>query len=595
MEQDDELSLDPSESTHHKNAPASGQLFHMYALQRPSSRDRTPLVHRQYRDLKRRVPEGCARLPSYPSRHRCRDKSMHNACNIFSVALHTIITLTNQRISIARASKGPAALDPNTSRMPPRALNIYAVLSLKKGCSKVEVRKAYRKLSLKYHPDRFSSGTHAEKEAAKNRFQEINEAYHTLIDDDKRRVYDHGTHSSHSGREWGAASNNQPSYCQNTPPTPAPTAAGETADLFGSVFGNAGEQGERPAEGDFRTSFFDHTADKATEGFARWGNLRPNPKNTRQSPRPGGGNGAASACQRLMDEAKRCFSRFKKTNRGSKADGAGGYRPRSRTIPVPPADAQSDSGRAAMGHRSRSGAGRDNQPGLSVPGCSSPSSGDFDDDDDTGSDRPTDRPSRVVVLHGLKSDTARMYNGKIGRVLDARNDSDRWRIQIPGISRVFRLLPSNVLSVPCGILRGLRTKSSLNGRCVILLGSAADGSNRYDCTMVPEQTKQREHKSRKYCVRPKNLVLSPGTLVDILPRGTKTARYGGGGVSNTRVLSFSRDSASQDKQKSGGWYTLSIEGLTTAQAPKARARDVWVSFASYNSVMPFVHDALRLV
>jgi DnaJ-class molecular chaperone len=60
----------------------------------------------------------------------------------------------------------------------------YDVLFLKRDCLQESVRKSYRKLSFKYHPDRNSS-----EEAAK-KFQKINEAYEVLYDTEKRRYYD---------------------------------------------------------------------------------------------------------------------------------------------------------------------------------------------------------------------------------------------------------------------------------------------------------------------------------------------------------------------------------------------------------------------
>jgi len=63
---------------------------------------------------------------------------------------------------------------------------LYDVLGVDKQASSVDIKKAYRGLSLKYHPDRNSD------EGAKAKFQEINEAYETLGDDAKRREYDMG-------------------------------------------------------------------------------------------------------------------------------------------------------------------------------------------------------------------------------------------------------------------------------------------------------------------------------------------------------------------------------------------------------------------
>lgn len=65
----------------------------------------------------------------------------------------------------------------------------YEVLGVDRDADKAEVKKAYRKLALKYHPDR-------NKEAdAADRFKEISEAYAVLSDDEKRRLYDQYGHA----------------------------------------------------------------------------------------------------------------------------------------------------------------------------------------------------------------------------------------------------------------------------------------------------------------------------------------------------------------------------------------------------------------
>jgi molecular chaperone DnaJ len=64
----------------------------------------------------------------------------------------------------------------------------YEILGIKKDASKTDIKKAYRKLALKYHPDK-----NPDKEA-EEKFKEISEAYAVLYDDEKRKLYDQYGH-----------------------------------------------------------------------------------------------------------------------------------------------------------------------------------------------------------------------------------------------------------------------------------------------------------------------------------------------------------------------------------------------------------------
>jgi molecular chaperone DnaJ len=68
----------------------------------------------------------------------------------------------------------------------------YEILGVAKDTSVADIKKAYRSLALKYHPDRVPE---AEKKAAEEKFKEISEAYGVLADAQKRKTYDQFGHS----------------------------------------------------------------------------------------------------------------------------------------------------------------------------------------------------------------------------------------------------------------------------------------------------------------------------------------------------------------------------------------------------------------
>ena len=76
----------------------------------------------------------------------------------------------------------------------------YDILGVSKGASAEEIKKAYRKQALEWHPDRHKT----DKEAAEKRFKEINEAYQVLSDPQKKSMYDqYGSTGSPQGFPGG--------------------------------------------------------------------------------------------------------------------------------------------------------------------------------------------------------------------------------------------------------------------------------------------------------------------------------------------------------------------------------------------------------
>ena len=69
----------------------------------------------------------------------------------------------------------------------------YEVLGVQKGASDDEIKKAYKKLARKYHPDL----NRDDPKTAEEKFKELNEAYDVLKDPQKKAAYDQFGHSSY--------------------------------------------------------------------------------------------------------------------------------------------------------------------------------------------------------------------------------------------------------------------------------------------------------------------------------------------------------------------------------------------------------------
>lgn len=85
-------------------------------------------------------------------------------------------------------------MNPNAARNRMEKRDYYEVLQVNRDCGELEIKKAYRKLALQYHPDRNPGDKEAE-----NRFKEAAEAYEVLRDPQKREIYDRFGHEGLEG------------------------------------------------------------------------------------------------------------------------------------------------------------------------------------------------------------------------------------------------------------------------------------------------------------------------------------------------------------------------------------------------------------
>jgi DnaJ family protein C protein 7 len=90
-------------------------------------------------------------------------------------------------------------------------VDLYSILNCAPGANEDEIRKAYRKAALKYHPDKQAGKSEEEKAAAEAQFKTVGEAYEVLSDKEKRERYDSGVdledldnpHAGHGGGGGG--------------------------------------------------------------------------------------------------------------------------------------------------------------------------------------------------------------------------------------------------------------------------------------------------------------------------------------------------------------------------------------------------------
>ena len=115
----------------------------------------------------------------------------------------------------------------------------YEVLGASKDSSAAEIKKSYRKLAMKFHPDQ-----NPDDPGAEERFKELGEAYEVLSDEEKRAAYDRYGHEAYTNAAQGGGGH----------AGAGAQGFGDFADIFESMFGDAfgggGARGRRgPARG----------------------------------------------------------------------------------------------------------------------------------------------------------------------------------------------------------------------------------------------------------------------------------------------------------------------------------------------------------
>jgi molecular chaperone DnaJ len=132
----------------------------------------------------------------------------------------------------------------------------YEVLGVAKTASDDEIKKAYRKLAMKYHPDRNPDNPEAEE-----KFKEAAEAYEILSDSEKRSMYDRMGHNAFEGGMGGGGGFGGGFSAEDI--------FSQFGDIFGGAFGGGGRQQQRARRGSDLRYVLELTLEEAVKGIKK--------------------------------------------------------------------------------------------------------------------------------------------------------------------------------------------------------------------------------------------------------------------------------------------------------------------------------------
>lgn len=133
----------------------------------------------------------------------------------------------------------------------------YSLLGVEKGASEQEIKSAYRKAVMKYHPDRFATKSEAERKQAEETFKEINHAYDVLSDPQKKANYDQ--YGTEDGPQFNGGGFNGGGFSD---------FSGGFEDIFSQFFGGgrSTNRANMPIDGDDITVRLDISFEESIKG-----------------------------------------------------------------------------------------------------------------------------------------------------------------------------------------------------------------------------------------------------------------------------------------------------------------------------------------
>lgn len=398
----------------------------------------------------------------------------------------------------------------------------YKILGIDRDATKKQIKKAYRKLALKYHPDKHALKSKAEKQKMEEVFKTVKEAYSIVSDPVEQKRWARNQRSS----ETLHTQSNQSTY-----PTPHPT----DFDPFASIFEIPGDMThcEEKTEAEFKSHYFteanvhlrdflkseSHTVSKDTVSQKTYTHRAANAEDIQRlirSMRPDKGPLPGVATPDAP-----CTSGCTMFNSvRNSVPSAGRPDARIRFLQkTQPGGAKNTTAKTYQTLANQSQLNSCNTQSLPKPNSA------LGNAPVSATSSATSREARgekventkAVVIEGLKK--AHYHNGSIGIVLGRQEKTGRVRVKLANSNQVFAIKPENGRPVPVATLMNLRSRASLNGTYVVLDGKSKDGTRRYVCRLINSQEYDRRtpsssrtnRKKKTFLVHGKNLRLEPGT------------------------------------------------------------------------------------
>lgn len=160
----------------------------------------------------------------------------------------------------------------------------YSILGIDKEATADQIKKAFRKLAVKYHPDKAAGDKSAEE-----KFKQINEAYDVLSDPEKRKRYDalgenwkYYDQAQAAGGQYGYAGAGRGGF--NPEDFMHSSEAGDFSDFFGQFFGGGGRGGKRAHAGADMQASFEISLEETFHGVTKTININGQPVNLKLKP-----------------------------------------------------------------------------------------------------------------------------------------------------------------------------------------------------------------------------------------------------------------------------------------------------------------------